>query len=755
MSSTNDTIKQLNNAREIVLKDAAIYPQVVPGVLPVIGRAQPVELRRWGADFLAETFASPVLSAEEKQKMCLSILDTLNCYLNRKEEMGEEEDTSVVKAAIQCAASIYPLVFRHTIENREDSETWAKMAGMKGSILRRMDTAPAGARICCIKFVARVVQVQTPGLIADPRRPDQNEVSLALVPRDHPILPPSNLEAEASGLLDRLLGVLQENIEDALIATATLNALPALVQRRASISTKIISTVLSFNPLRLANSTKPTNTTSKDKVVIKSMTRTTMSFLLNVLKRNPTHTLAGRIQQQVERLRYTLTEVFFDQANQLKRSAPDEPIDGLDENKRRRLDTEVENGTTPLQQQQPQAPPLLPRGPVSYAQLYTLNSDPKAAGFHVEAIPLPIVAQLVPAIFARVDGARLDEATTAVQARYLQLQQRPPHGNLDVPGADDEDDDYDPTTGFGDAEQTLNRLDQMPPEGGAVQEVAIGTFTLPPPPPLSEQEKMEYGESAKERLFAELERFDDALKKNKGRKVPEVDAEREKGFNRGIGAVQGREGWITLLIRVETRASFGLDDENGKVKQEGEDRSIVKKDQGLDLPSRIRDALQRYVLDDWRRRIDIAISWLNEEWYADKLQAKRHPTSPDQEPLPTYNHLVLSFLDSLLPYIDTKDGRPLVRFLSEIPSLPPQAFERIQRLAEDPERVQLSTQALLYLIMLRPPVRESAIECAVQMWRGNKEARAAVGKVLKKWRPEVLEEGITGNEDGEQLKREG
>lgn len=43
------------------------------------------------------------------------------------------------------------------------------------------------------------------------QRLEQNETSLALVPRDHPIIPPSNLEAEASGLLDRLLGVLQEN----------------------------------------------------------------------------------------------------------------------------------------------------------------------------------------------------------------------------------------------------------------------------------------------------------------------------------------------------------------------------------------------------------------------------------------------------------------------------------------------------------------------------------------------------------------
>lgn len=47
--------------------------------------------------------------------------------------------------------------------------TWDKMAAIKSNILKRWDTASTGVRTCCIKFVQRVVQVQTPGAIADPR----------------------------------------------------------------------------------------------------------------------------------------------------------------------------------------------------------------------------------------------------------------------------------------------------------------------------------------------------------------------------------------------------------------------------------------------------------------------------------------------------------------------------------------------------------------------------------------------------------
>jgi len=43
------------------------------------------------------------------------------------------------------------------------------MAAIKLNILKRWDTAATGVRICCVKFVQKVVQVQTPGAIADPR----------------------------------------------------------------------------------------------------------------------------------------------------------------------------------------------------------------------------------------------------------------------------------------------------------------------------------------------------------------------------------------------------------------------------------------------------------------------------------------------------------------------------------------------------------------------------------------------------------
>ena len=49
-------------------------------------------------------------------------------------------------------------------------------------------------------------------LIGSLQRGDPLEVSLSMVPPDHKLIPPKSLEAEASGLLDRMLAVFQENI---------------------------------------------------------------------------------------------------------------------------------------------------------------------------------------------------------------------------------------------------------------------------------------------------------------------------------------------------------------------------------------------------------------------------------------------------------------------------------------------------------------------------------------------------------------
>ena len=107
-TSVADQLGQLDKARKLVLGDSAYYPQIVQGILPIIGANARLELRRWGANFLAETFASPTLQSQQKETLALVVLPTLSAML---ETPGE--DIEAVKSVVQAAASVYPMVFRH------------------------------------------------------------------------------------------------------------------------------------------------------------------------------------------------------------------------------------------------------------------------------------------------------------------------------------------------------------------------------------------------------------------------------------------------------------------------------------------------------------------------------------------------------------------------------------------------------------------------------------------------------------------
>ena len=79
--------------------------------------------------------------------------------------------------------------------------------------------------------------------------------------------------------------------------------------------------------------------------------------------------------------------------------------------------------------------------------------------------------------------------------------------------------------------------------------------------------------------------------------------------------------------------------------------------------------------------------------------------------------------------------------MSEIQAINPDMLDRINRLAEDPERLALAVKVLIYLIFFRPPVREMCLDVLEQIYKDNPAARAPVdkAKVLQKWRPSAVE----------------
>jgi symplekin len=262
-------------------------------------------------------------------------------------------------------------------------------------------------------------------------------------------------------------------------------------------------------------------------------------------------------------------------------------------------------------------------------------------------------------------------------------------------GIDDDDDDYEPDfPAAEDTEQILNKLDSAPAEEPRVKapDIALSHFTLPPPPPLTSDEAAKIGEGTVSRVFGVMQTLEEPGKKTK------------TGINRLAASAYDRDAWITIITRLATRAAAGLEEPPNTMKPEPNASAPFS------LSNTIRESLYLYVLEDFRKRIDIAVAWLCEEWYNDKIQMKLSET-----PVLHYEKWVLKVLDGIVPYLDSRD-KVLTRFLSEIPSLSIEVLERVTGLCRDPSMLNLALTSLLYLVMMRPPVREIALDAVEDVW---------------------------------------
>ncbi|KAI1416965.1 hypothetical protein F5Y13DRAFT_153469 [Hypoxylon sp. FL1857] len=720
--SVQDQIRQLEGARKLVLGNANYYTQVIQATLPIIGPSAQVEFRRWGADFLAEAFATPAIPSGQKETLSLVVLETLKLLV---EDINQ--DVLVLRSIIQAAASIFPLALRWIINNSYDTHTWERMTAIKARILRIWDAAPSNVRIVCIKFAQRVVLAQTQSINPEPRRGDLLDISLLMIPPNHPILDAPKLEAEASGLLDRMLGVLQDNSSDALIVDATLNTLSILVRCRPATSNRILNTVLNFNPLKLANSPL----TPKTKVLVKSMEKTTRMLLMHLSRRNPQNPQVGRMQQYVERLMRQRTEI-FDEGS--RKRAPPEQADGLDPKRQR-------TGTV-SSHPQVEIIPLKP-GPHSLADVFSFTSNEGLRNFNVgDNVPAALAAKISVTTIARIDPQLLDRAIQGVRDRLTALYEAQPEpinpetSPLDV---EEDEDDYEPDYyAAEDTEQILNKLDSSPSDESreldkpALGGLALPTFHLPPPPTLNPDQATKVGQGSITRVFSTMRTLEDpAVKKPKA------------GINRLAASTYDRDSWITVITRLATRANAGVDN----VPEDDEDTKGCLPT--VRLSDSIRERLFNYVLEDFRKRIEVAVSWLSEEWYNDEVQKRSASAAPFPHDVPVhYEKWALRLLDGFIPYLHSQD-KVLTRFLSELPELNQAIFSRVKTLCRDPSLVNLALTSLYYLVMMRPPVRDLALDAIQDIWTDYEDARPMAAKYLQRWRPgfiEAAQQALSSNE---------
>ena len=418
--------------------------------------------------------------------------------------------------------------------------------------------------------------------------------------------------------------------------------------------------------------------------MVRSMEKTARILLIHLSKRDPHNPLIPRIHQYIERTMRMVAEAFDGSGK--KRALEDQQQDAYDAKRQR------------VEAAQVQIPPLGP-GPHTLADVFSLTDAAGLKSFDLSQVPSQLVAKLAVNALSRIDPQLLAKSIDAVRNRLDTLASAPvPELNPNTAplGVDEDDDDYEPDFFQAeDTEQILNKLDGAPtvPGGPSSVEDSLGlkSFNLPQPQQLTPELALNAGHGIVSRVLEMSKTVEDlGSRKNKA------------GFTRLAASSGARESWMTILTRLATRSPAGL--EEISIKSEDEPSSPPT------LSSHIRDVLYNYVMEDFRKHIDVAVSWLCEEWYNDKIQGKAGGDHPQH-----YEKCTLRLVDGFLPYLHPQD-KVLTRFLSEIPELNRTILSRVKSMCKDPSVVQLALTSLLYLVMMRPPIREVALDTVQDIW---------------------------------------
>ncbi|OSD03106.1 hypothetical protein PYCCODRAFT_296574 [Trametes coccinea BRFM310] len=717
-------------------------------------------LKRWVLDLLHFAICRSNLSHEQRTQLADQSLEILAGLLN-------DGNVNTVKVAVQCFPTVYALLFRSSCVNRNNRRPWDILSQVKARILGFVwePHVNNGVRLAAVKFMQRVILVQTRG-ISDPRLQNKDDPNLAMCPTDHPFISVQALEAEGVKLLEGVVRLLfQSNNPDVL--SAIINSWANLVKKRPALVELVVSSLTAWSPVRLEG---------QPYLVIRSVEKS-VRILLNHISRTPQgapfmsqiqaflHAQAGRMEQAAieEKARKAAAAA---EASR-KRSSTATPVTDAPDSKRPKLEHE----------------PTPPAG-IAAAAAFDFSSLPatlvtdlivanlqaftepaliglvqayrhkKAAGAPAPT-PAPAVAGIsatppssAPSAPARGSAVPQAVATpppiptgprAARPPSEPRADRRPRSATPPAPVAavvkdepvdplkmdiDDEEVEYEPDklnlemSGGG---EQVDEAEAALDHDMDVAELPLTDFKLPPPRELDTDERDELVRKAITRI---RESGKELVAHEPGTHDPSDPA------NRTAAA----DMWMLLLVRMVTRVSdpaadAGLEDASEEGKDE--DGAVVRKSEIYERQDRLRHALCDYIMADFSGRVRLATTWMNEEWYNDRIRRQQ-----DRDWQPNYETWLNQVIAAYQTHTDGKD-RSFSRFLLDLPHVPQDILTMLRESCVEPDRRQMGFAALREFVSQRPSLRTEAMTMLLELTtHPEKITRGAAINTVKRWIPD-------------------
>ncbi|KAF8216368.1 Symplekin tight junction protein C terminal-domain-containing protein [Mycena galopus ATCC 62051] len=684
-------------------------------------------LKTWVIDLLHFAICRAPLSLEQRTQLGSQTLDTLAQLL-------DDPNPAIVKVVVSCLTTVYPLLFRLLCTNHSNPAAWNTLSTCKARIIEFV-WAPAtsnGVRFSSIKFLQRVILLQTRS-ISDPRLQNKNDPNISSCPANHPFISAAKLEVEGQQLLEAVIALLYTSQNTDLI-TAMVNSWANLTKLRPAVVPAVLAAVRAWTPETSAINAMPASS-------IKSVEKS-LRILLHHVSRVPGNAhYAPQIQDFMARQASRMDEAA---AEEKKRKAL--LASGISDSRKRPAPGSADR---PSDAKRPKLEPDVSATSASFLATFDFTSLPAPLitdliVANIEAFPENALIALVEA-YRQSRGLPGPAAPAPVQAPAPAIPTAPraaravptgpaaartstPETQPSAPAAPVvKEEPVDPLQMVIDQDELEYEPDRLNEElsgeeglgSGGVGAIDIDSvlannmqlldFKLPPPKELSEEESASLVRNSVARIWDGSEDL-----KSNGEALPPDSTQ--------AGGHSPAEMWMLLLVRLVTRV---VDPPTSP--DEGDDNVVVN--DFYDRQDRLRQTLCDYIMSDFPARIRLATTWMNEEWYNDRIQLE---ADPDWRP--NYDTWLNQIVASYQTLLDGKD-RTFSRFLLDLPAVPEDVLGLLRELCVDtnsPERMQVGFVTLRGLVTQRPSMRGDALNVLLELTtHSDKKTRGAAINTVK------------------------
>ncbi|KAF8159678.1 Symplekin tight junction protein C terminal-domain-containing protein [Crassisporium funariophilum] len=741
----------LATLRESLENHPAPIPILAQTLINIVVNSGDSLLKRWVIDLFHFAICRSSLSLEARTQMSLKALDTLV-------QLVDETQPSIVKVVIQCLSTVYPLVFRHLCTNRNNPAAWNTLSACKTRIIEFVwsPTINAGVRLSAMKFVQRVILVQTRG-ISDPRLQNKNDPNISFCAHDHPFISAAKLEAEGQKLLEGLAATLYSS-QDVDLLSAMLNSWVTLVKQRPATLPFLITALRSWTPATLIG--LPASS-------VKSVEKSVRILLVHLSRLPGSSQYLGQINECLGQQGIRMDKAAVEEkkrklavAESRKRpsSNPTEPTD----NKRIKLENESIQSTsasflaafdftslpatlitnlivtnleaftepqlislvsayrqshglslpTPVQQPStsssiampapksaiPLAPSVMPTASATHTP--SIPTGPRKSVYSVESTSTPTPQPTVPPPVPIVKDEPVDPLQMDIDQDELEFE--PEKLNEELSTSPEVNDDPI-LTGFDPQATSLQLVD----------------FKLPSPKELSEPDRLGLISTSITRIWDGAE----DLRVAGAGVLPESEQ---------AGGNSASEMWMLLLVRMITRVAEPplelTDNQMDTGEQLVEQNFYSRQDQ-------LRHTLCDYIMADFPSRVRLATAWMNEEWYNDQIRMAK-----DRNWRPNYETWLNQLVTSYQTVLDAKDkDRAFARFLLDLPSIPSDLLDVLRDFCVDSsstDRAHVGFATLRGYVAQRPSLRMDALNVLLELTtHHDKRTRLAAINTVKAWVP--------------------